>query len=121
MAGEGLDALVDWTRLVAQFKGREAPVLRIAATALNSQAGVPARLRELAAARDFPALAMAAHSLKGMGGNLMATPVYELARQTDEAARTANQEALKLAEELAQLMEALLRELAEKVQAGRIL
>ena len=113
--------LVDWIGLLGQFKGREASVLRIAATALKSQAQTPANLRALAAAADFPALALAAHSLKGMSGNLMAETVYLLAKRTDDAARQADGASLDMAGELAVQVEALLAELEQKVQAGRIL
>lgn len=120
MTGGGQEGLVDWTALLAQFKGREASVLRIAGTALQSQAEVPGKLRALAADRDYSELSMAAHSIKGMGGNLMATQVYDLAKRTDDAAREANPESLALAGQLARLMEALLEELGEKVRIGRV-
>ena len=116
MAGIGGVPIVDWEGLMAQFQGREASVLKIAATVLYSQVGVPAQLRDLAARRDYPALARLAHSIKGMGGSIMAQRVFELGKQVDEAARLQSEAASGLAEELACVMEALLAEMGAHIQ-----
>lgn len=110
-------AIIDWDGLVVQFKGQEGVVVRIAGTVLRTQADAPRQLRELTGKRDYEALARLAHSLKGMGGNLMAGQVFELGKQADLAAREKSEEALHLAERLAQAMEALLEELERRLQA----
>lgn len=110
--------MVDWEGLVAQFKGREASVLKIAATVLQSQAGVPAQLRGLAGRRDYPGMARLAHSLKGMGASIMAQRIFDLGKQVDEAARLESEVALGLAEALAQALDALLVEMDARVKAG---
>jgi len=111
--------LVDWISLVAQFRGREASALKVSATVLRTQGEAPARLRELAEKHDFAALAMLAHSLKGMGGNLMAARIFELGRDLDEAARHGDALAIALAEQLAQAMEMVLQELGERLAASQ--
>lgn len=110
-------AIIDWDGLVVQFKGQEGVVVRIAGTVLRTQADMPRQLRELIGKRDYEALARLAHSLKGMGGNLMAGQVFELGKQADLAAREKSEEALHLAERLAQAMEALLEELERRLRA----
>ena len=118
MTSEGDGGLIDWPALLAQFRGKESSALRVAATALRSQEPVPAMLRSLAAAADYPALALAAHSIKGMAGNLKADALYETAKRTDELARLADPQAREQAEVLAQLMERMLRELRERLDAA---
>ncbi|MEW6676716.1 MAG: Hpt domain-containing protein [Pseudomonadota bacterium] len=118
MMSDGYGSLIDWPALLAQFRGKEASALRIAATALRSQETVAATLRSLAAAEDYPALALAAHSIKGMAGNLKADELYETAKRTDELARIADPQARDQAEVLAQLMERLLQELRARLDAG---
>jgi HPt (histidine-containing phosphotransfer) domain-containing protein len=118
MTSEGDGGLIDWPALVAQFRGKESSALRVAATALRSQEPVPGTLRSLAAAADYPALALAAHSIKGMAGNLKADALYETAKLTDELARLADPQAREQAEALARLMERLLQELRERLDAA---
>lgn len=110
---------VDWISLVAQFRGRETSALKVSATVLRTQGDAPARLRELAKKQDFAALALLAHSLKGMGGNLMASRIFELGRDLDEAARHEDERAVALAEQLAQAMEGVLQELGARLAASQ--
>ncbi len=107
---------VDWPALDARFPGRPEFVAKLAGLVLESHAGAPARLRELAAGREFEALAFLAHSLKGMSGNLMAESVHDLAKRTEASARASRTDAPVLAEELAEALEALLAALRERVQ-----
>jgi two-component system sensor histidine kinase/response regulator len=118
MTGQDRVGIVDWDELTAQFRGREASVARIAATVLRTQGEAPAQLRELAARRDFEALSRLAHSLKGMGGNIMAQRIFELGRAVDTAAREQSEAALAGAEELARAVEEMLGEMRERIAAG---
>lgn len=112
--------LIDWPGLLAQFRGREASVLKVAATAVRTQESVPAKIRSLAASADFPNLSLAAHSIKGMAGNLMAARLFELARDVDQMARQEDPLAFSQCETLAQLMEQLLQELQGVITAGKV-
>ena len=113
-----MSRIVDWEKLTDQFKGREASVLKVAGTVLRTQTDVPARLIDLAEKRDYAGLSELAHTLKGMGGNLMANSVYELGMQTDQAAREQNEKALELAKQLAVLMQGLLDEVSARISAS---
>jgi len=107
--------VIDWQGLLAQFRGRDASVLKVVATALRTQSDVPAILRALQQSVDYPALARQAHSIKGMAGSLMANRVYEQAKRVDELAKACNPEALAQSEQLAQLTEDMLAALAVHV------
>ncbi len=109
------DALVNWDGLLAQYSGREAFVIKLATMAVDGQREVPAKLRAAAGSGDFDGLAFTAHSLKSIGGNLMARGVRELAESTERAARRSDPQAASQAEELACLVETLLAELALRI------
>jgi len=106
--GAGMQ-IIDWDRLRAQFK----PVLvnRLMEMVINNHSQTPTQIRNMLSQRDFAGLAFVAHKLKGMGGNIMSQPIYELGARTEEAARGETDEALQLAEQLAKAMELLLDEL----------
>jgi len=107
---------IDWPTLEARFPGRPDFVAKLAATVLENNTATPARLRELAAGRDYAALAFLAHSLKGMGGNLMAHDLHDLARQAEDSARAGQTDAPALAEALAEALEVLLAALRERTR-----
>jgi PAS domain S-box-containing protein len=106
--------LVDWAALAERLEGVPGLVAKLTATALRSQRETPAKLRDAAAAGDLAALAFMAHNVKGMSGNLSAPRVMELSQRAERAAREAAPEAPALGRELAEHVEALLAELAER-------
>jgi CheY-like chemotaxis protein len=103
-----VDAIIDWARLEARFQGKREFVDKLIKTAVDNQAGSPAKLRMAAAGRDYKTLAFTAHSLKGTGGILMADELHALAARAETAAREEGAGALELAEQLAQAVERLL-------------
>ncbi|MCX7166847.1 MAG: PAS domain S-box protein [Rhodocyclales bacterium] len=114
--------LIDWPGLLARYGGREAFVATLAAVALESQLDTPARLREAAQKQDLKTMAFIAHTVKGVGGNLMARGLQDLAARAEVAARlddpAAASLAAELAAELADEVEALLVALATRVRGG---
>jgi two-component system sensor histidine kinase/response regulator len=115
-AGPNPAGLVDWPALMAQYGGREEFVAKLATMAVTGQRDVPARLRSAADARaTWDGLAFAAHSLKAIGGNLKAHGVKELAARTESAAKAREPQAAALAAELADLFDALLAELSQRL------
>jgi HPt (histidine-containing phosphotransfer) domain-containing protein len=64
---------------------------------------------------DLKGLIFVAHSLKGVGGNLMANSLRDLAARTESAARNGDAQSAALAAELAGQVEAVLAELAARV------
>ncbi len=112
--------LIDWAVLNARFPGRTAFIRSLLETVLEGHAATPEKLRCAVRAGDFEALAFLGHSLKGLSGNLAAPGLHAQAREVDERARlateNATQETLKLAgesaEKLAAGMQTLLLELA---------
>ena len=106
---------IDWAGLLARYGSREAFVAKLAATARESHADTPARLRAAAEQRDMETLAFLAHTLKCLGVNLMARYMQDLARQTEAAARQGETGAPSLAGSLAEALETLLAALGERI------
>lgn len=106
--------IIDWDKLEARFNGKRDFVNKLAKTALSSQQETPAKLR--AAGNDYKVLTFLAHSLKGMGGNLLADELHALAARVEVAANRQDEGALALVEPLAVETEKLLEALAKRVQ-----
>ncbi len=109
-------ARVDWPKLEARFGGKRDFIDRLAKTALSSQADTPGRLRAAAAAGDGAAIAFLAHSLKGVGGNLMAEALRALAAQTETSAKSGDPGRDALAEHLAVAVQELLADLNARLE-----
>jgi len=107
---------IDWAGLETRFNGKKTFVDKLAATMLSSHQDTPAKLRAAAAAQQMDALAFIAHGLKGMGGNLMAWPLHDLAKQTEDAVRQGAPGAMAQAGQLAETLERLLIALAARTQ-----
>lgn len=107
--------LVDWPALMAQYGGRGDFVTKLATIAVTGQRDVPAKLRNAVTQGDWDGLAFVAHSLKAIGGNLKAHGVKELAARTEGAAKAREPQAAALAAELAELFDALLAELSQRL------
>ncbi|HNA29052.1 MAG TPA: PAS domain S-box protein [Thiobacillaceae bacterium] len=114
-AREDSGEVIDWTRLEARFNGKRDFVEKLLRTAASSQAESPAKLRAAAQAGNQGDMAFIAHALKGMGGNLMADELRELAARTEAAARAGEAQSTELAEELALAVERLLAALAARL------
>jgi signal transduction histidine kinase/DNA-binding NarL/FixJ family response regulator/HPt (histidine-containing phosphotransfer) domain-containing protein len=106
---------VDWPALLKRYSGRGAFVAKLVAMAIDGQRNTPARLRTMAEQGDLKGLIFVAHSLKGVGGNLMANSLRDLAARTESAARNGDAQSAALAAELAGQVEAVLAELAARV------
>jgi two-component system sensor histidine kinase/response regulator len=104
---------IDWQALAARFGGDLSFIDKLAASLLRTHADAPIRLREAARARDLPTLAFLTHNIKGVIGNLMAPPLYDLARQAEDAARNQQPQAVTLADALTQPLEHLLAQAGE--------
>ncbi|AUB82017.1 PAS domain S-box protein [Candidatus Thiodictyon syntrophicum] len=92
---------VDWAGLAERYQGRTAFVDRLAALAITNYSGMPASLRQWAAAGNLAEIGAAAHTLKSVAGNLRADATAALAESTQRAARTGNPDAALLALQLA--------------------
>ncbi len=104
--------LIDWQGLEIQFKGKTAFVTRLASRALANYRSSVVRLRALAAGEgDLSELSFLAHSLKGTASSLKAQAVYELAAETDMAARAADPDSRILAGRLADGVDRMIVEL----------
>ena len=100
---------------MAQYGGRGDFVTKLATMAVTGQRDVPAKLRNAVTQGDWDGLAFVAHSLKAIGGNLKAHGVKELAARTEGAAKAREPQAAALAAELAELFDALLAELSQRL------
>ncbi len=106
---------IDWQALTAHFDGRLDFIQKLTNAVLAAHGEMPAKLREAAARRDLEKLAFLAHTLKGMGGNMKAWRVHDLGARTENSARGGSSDAIDLAAELADAMEALIAALKARV------
>jgi signal transduction histidine kinase/CheY-like chemotaxis protein/HPt (histidine-containing phosphotransfer) domain-containing protein len=112
------DSLIDWEALSARFNNRTAFVEKLLHSVLKSYSETPALLRRAAEERNLETLAYLAHGLKGTSGSLEARLVNKHARQTEESARSGQDDAPHLAIDLAVLTERLMGELQSKLSSG---
>jgi PAS domain S-box-containing protein len=103
---------IDWPALLARFNGREAFVRKLAASVREHHADTPVQLRAVAQSGDRDALTFTAHSLKGIGGNLEARRLHEMAKAIEVTVRTDGAIAPERVEALAAELESVLAELA---------
>ncbi len=119
-AADGLIDLIDRQALLARFEGRLAFISKLATTVLNGNAETPTRLRAAARGGDLAAMTFIAHGLKSVGGNFEARRLQALATRTETAAKPGPSQAPDLAPQLAldlaDMLEALLAELADHYQ-----
>ncbi|MDQ6680401.1 MAG: ATP-binding protein, partial [Pseudomonadota bacterium] len=104
--------VLDWSALLARFGGRQDFVDKLARTALTSHGGTPGKLRAAVLNKDIDALNHLAHTLKCVGGHLMASSLEDAAARTETAARARHDNIFALAAELADSVDDLLRELS---------
>ena len=109
--------VIDWAGLESRFSGKTKFIDKLAAAVLKAHAEAPAELRAAARQGDREKLAFAAHSIKGMAGNMMAAEVQGLAKAAEAAARTGGADAGERAEQLAAAAERLLAEVAARLQS----
>ncbi len=106
--------LLDYTRLLGVFGGRQEFVDRILRTALDAHATSADTLRRAAAAGDAATARRVAHDLKGVAGSLHADAPVASATELERVAR-AGGDLWPLAETLALQFEALLAEVRERL------
>jgi signal transduction histidine kinase/CheY-like chemotaxis protein len=109
---------VDWALLDKRFKGKRSFIQTIVHSTLAGHADAPQQLRQLVANKDYAALAFLAHSLKGVFGNLAATPSQELAAKVEQAAKQNEERSFQLASELADHIPTLYAELESYVSSA---
>jgi HPt (histidine-containing phosphotransfer) domain-containing protein len=103
--------MIDWATLSARFKGRMSFVRKLAQTVIDTHAGASEQLRAIAKNGDFAELAMLAHSLKGLTGNLAATAAQALAAATEKEAKANSAAAFDHARWLADNIDLIIKEL----------
>jgi CheY-like chemotaxis protein len=105
------DSMIDWATLSARFKGRMGFVRKLAQTVIDTHAAAPEQLRRLAQNGDFEELALLAHSLKGLTGNLAATAAQALAAATEKEAKAKSVAVFDHARWLADNIDLIIKEL----------
>ncbi|MBL8481907.1 MAG: PAS domain-containing protein, partial [Rhodocyclaceae bacterium] len=106
----------DHVALNRRYSGKSEFVRRLLKRFIESQAGMPARLRQAAAQSELDDIAAIAHNLKGMAGALLAHPTETLASRTNAAARSQAADTGACAEQLAGTLETLLTGIAEHLK-----
>ena len=112
--------VVDWQALSARFDHREDFVLKMIGSALRSNGETPAKLRVAADSEDYKTLSAVGHNLKSVAAFLGAPHLAELNRELELAAKAGQPDALVLAGESADLLDAVLNALREKHQAASL-
>ena len=108
---------VDWDALQSRYSRKPDFVERLMATARQSLADTPARLRAAAAAADLAEAALLTHSLKGVAGNLMAGDLAQQAVDAEAACRNGDADVRVRLEALADGVAALLAEIEGRGKA----
>ncbi len=112
------DRMIDWATLSARFKGRMNFVRKLAQTVIDTHAGAPDQLRAVALGGNFNELALLAHSLKGLTGNLAATAAQALAAATEKEAKAESLAAFDHARRLADSIDSIIKELHAFIRSG---
>lgn len=109
------DGLIDWVALQQRFDGRQAFIDKLIDNALDGaqQANLD-KLRQAAEQRDYAAIKFVAHNLKGFAGIFEVQQMQSLAQQTEVAAKDQAEEAIAMAEGLANLLQTILAEFQSK-------
>ncbi|HET8870344.1 MAG TPA: ATP-binding protein, partial [Aquabacterium sp.] len=102
-----LDSL-DWSGLLALYGKKPGLLQRALRSVIEHNQSTADKLREAAGREDWDTLVFVSHSLKGVAGNLRATPLRELAAQTEQEARQHLPAALLLSHRLADGLDQLL-------------
>jgi len=115
MVAVATEGLIDWEALQQRFDGRQAFIDKLIDNALDGaqQANVD-KLRLAAQQRDYAAIKFVAHNLKGFAGIFEIQQIQNLAQQAEVAAKDQAEEAMVLAEGLANALETTLAELQRK-------
>jgi PAS domain S-box-containing protein len=103
---------IDWTALLARFKGRRPFVAKLLASIQGHHSETPARLRAAAIDSERATLGFLVHGLKGVSGSLEAPALRTLATTMDAQLRTNAEVPVAQVEALAQCLEAVLAELS---------
>ena len=111
---EARPRILDWPALLERFGGRQGFIDKLVRTVLTSHGQTAAELRTAALRRDLDTVNKLAHTLKCVGGNLLAKQTQDVATRTETAARARQDDAFTLADELADSVERMLGELAER-------
>lgn len=107
-------ALIDWMALEQRYQGRAEFIGKLAEIAIRTTETKPEALRIAAERSDFASIAVLAHDLKSMGGNLSAPVLETVARETEILARQQLEAAFARAHDLAAELDALRSALAER-------
>ncbi len=106
---------IDWQQLEARYSGRIDFITKLLSVALASNSQYPDRIRVAAANYDMQELSFLAHTVKGVGGNLLAGKLHALANTTEIAAKAAQSDALSHAAELAEALDVVLKEIRSRL------
>lgn len=103
--------LIDWSVLRARFNRNDDFLRKLALSAMPSIDDAEQKLAAAIAQNDYEILSFAAHTLRGLAGNLFAQKVSDLAKSVHGAARDEQPEAFELAGQLIPLLDVLRAEL----------
>jgi CheY-like chemotaxis protein/HPt (histidine-containing phosphotransfer) domain-containing protein len=102
---------VDWQALLARYDGREDFIIKLAASVFGHHADTPAQLRAAVEQGDRSSLIFTTHSLKGIGGNIEARRLHQLAKSMEANLRAGQDIDRERVAELVTELETVLAEL----------
>ena len=109
--------MIDHDALAARYPGRPEFIARLLGVFATGAAARLAGLDEAIAAGNLRQIVELAHAVKGSAGNIMASPLADLARQTEHAARDSQPDALALAARLKDAIAATAVEIGQRQDA----
>jgi CheY-like chemotaxis protein len=109
--------MIDHDALAAHYPGRPEFIARLLGVFATGAAARLAGLDEAIAAGNLRQIVELAHAVKGSAGNIMASPLADLARQTEHAARDSQPDALALAARLKDAIAATAVEIGQRQDA----
>jgi HPt (histidine-containing phosphotransfer) domain-containing protein len=110
---------IDWPVLQAGYRGREASLSRLLELLLRSNAEVPGQLRRAAAEGDYGPIAFLCHRLKGTSGQVLPAALCSRAGDVEAGARQTEAQVFSAADELADLLQAVLDDVAVHLRTYR--
>ena len=102
--------MIRWADLEARYQGRDAFIAKLLGIFTTAHGSFAVQMREFTATGNSSDVARLAHSLKSSAGNIMAMELMDLALRTEQAARRSAPEAMELALQLSDELEATLLE-----------
>jgi len=113
---DSAQSLIDFSALDERYPGKEDFIRKILKKVHKSYEETQPKLQIAIEQNDMVSLAHLAHSVKGSSGNIMALPIFELAKMAECSAREQKPNTADLANELVEKLSQLNRLIAHRIE-----